>query len=303
MPELPEGVGPALRRTATVVVAVALLGLLMVAAVYAVPQLVGGDRSYVVMSGSMEPDISAGDVIVVESVDIAEIRLDDVVTFDRGERFPTTHRVVEIEGTGSEARLVTQGDANEDADPEFIGEAQLVGRVQSVGGYLVVIPAFGHVVQFTNTAGGMVLFVGIPLLLFVLNEVYVRLGRAESTDEPGEPDGTPSHTTATASTHPNTGASGVEIGHLDLSLTLLVLAVLVPYSGLMLLEHRAPLSAMVFAGGAVGLLLVGSIVIRTWLSMRRGKPADPVATTDGGSPAEADESQQPADSRTMDDDQ
>jgi signal peptidase len=293
MPEFDRAVS-ILWRAATIGFAVALVVLVAIAAVFAVPQLVGGDQSYVVMSGSMEPAISAGDVIVVESVAIGNVRLGDVVTFDRGEQFPTTHRVVEIEGTGSEVRLVTQGDANEDADPEFVGDAQLVGRVQSIGGHLVVIPSFGHVIQFANTAGGMVLLVFLPLLLFVLNEVYLRLGEPDDADEdvtgtggPDEAVELPDQTGVTDLSSDSIG--GATVGGLDLTLTLVVLAIVVPYSGLMLVEHRQPLSAMVFAGGLVGFLLIAGQQLWIWYESRQAGPSEPVASTDGGSAVAVDE--------------
>ena len=290
MPEFSSGFWPILRRAATVVFAIGILILLVIAAIYSVPQLVGGDRSYVVMSGSMEPTISAGDVIVVGSVAISDVQLGDVVTFDRGERFPTTHRVVEIEGSGSEVGLVTQGDANEDVDPEFVGESALVGRVQSIGGHLIVIPLFGHVVLFANTAGGMVLLVFVPLLLFALNEVYVRMGRpkksagtGDDVDGTGQSEDSAAQPLATEETVPH---GGLAVGGLDLTLTMVALAVVVPYSGLMLVEHRQPLSAMVFAGGLVGLLLIVGLQLWIWQGSRRSGRSEPVASTDGGTPVD-----------------
>lgn len=258
------------RRTGVVIVAVALVLLVGAAALYAVPQLAGADRSYVVLSGSMEPAIAPGDVVVVETIDPTAIRDGDVITFDRGESYPTTHRVIEIQGAGPEIGFVTKGDANIDADPAIVRPSQIVGRVQSVGGHLLVIPMFGYLVQFANTNTGTVLVLFIPLALLILNEVYIRLSDRQTPDRvSGEkPDPAESGDIAEVAVA-EAVPTGTQVGRLDLTLTLLVLLVVVPYSGYMTFETREPLSAMVLAGGLTGLALIAYVRARLWYDRRR----------------------------------
>ena len=65
----------------------------------------------VVLTGSMEPELSANDLIVV--VRSSGYKLDDVVVYSTGGT-PVVHRVIEIDG--EHGVLTTQGDANNVAD-------------------------------------------------------------------------------------------------------------------------------------------------------------------------------------------
>jgi len=298
MPEIRN----ALPSVRTVRRALGILGLVLlvivvgVAVLFAVPQVVGAEQSYVVLSGSMSPAIGPGDIILVDAVPIEAVEVGDVVTFNRGEGAPTTHRVIDIAQTDGERALVTKGDANEEADPGLVHSSQLVGRVMTLGGTLLVIPKFGFVVDFANSNTGAVLVVFIPLTLFILNEVYVRLGsnaqQSSTSDESGaeslaaSPEGPPLapdpvlggtapavEPTSSAGSPGPTSADDEEVvasvATPDLTLTLLVLAVLVPYSGWMLLETQTTPSAMIFAGGLVGLTLLSYGRLRLWLRARR----------------------------------
>ncbi len=151
---------------------VALVAIVLPFAVFAVPQAVGAQQSYVVLSGSMQPAMHPGDVILVEDVDPAVIEPGDVVTFTNGdEATPTTHRVVEVVDRGGEAAFRTKGDANEDADRELVPASRLEGRVMSVGGHLLVVPAIGYVIEFAGTELGFALLVALPVALFAAYEI------------------------------------------------------------------------------------------------------------------------------------
>ncbi len=85
----------------------------------------------VVVSGSMEPALSRGDVVVVRQVKATEVGAGAVISFvdvAHGGR-PTTHRAVKRLGTD---RFVTKGDANRDPDPQLITPTQLRGVVTAV---------------------------------------------------------------------------------------------------------------------------------------------------------------------------
>lgn len=153
----------------------AVLGLMIVVAV---PQVVGADRSYVVLSGSMEPTLSPGDVVLVEEVPPEAIAVGDVVTYERdGTR--TTHRVVEVVPREDGPHFRTQGDANEDVDQRLVTPDQLQGRVT------VSIPYVGHFLSFARTDVGIAVLVILPATLLLVSEVWslVRTVRAdEGTD-------------------------------------------------------------------------------------------------------------------------
>lgn len=70
-------------------------------------------------TGSMSPTIPAGSVAVVQRVDAAQVEVGDVVTVDREDELPVTHRVTSVERGASESeRIITmRGDANATDDP------------------------------------------------------------------------------------------------------------------------------------------------------------------------------------------
>ncbi len=110
-----------------------------------------GYGAAVVLSGSMEPEFSKGDLIIVE--DTAEFDLNDIVVFESGNSL-VVHRIV---GIGGE-EVVTKGDANNVAD-EPITRGDVLGKV------LFHIPFLGNVVSFIKTPAGTILLVAAAILL------------------------------------------------------------------------------------------------------------------------------------------
>jgi len=128
--------------------AVLLLGLLALAlAVAVVPRLLGG-AALTVLSGSMEPTYSPGDVVVAVPQDSYDVG--DVVTFQPVSGDPTlvTHRVVGVR-LGSETRYVTRGDANGADDAPIVAD-QVMGRV------VYHVPYVGHLAVAAGPYRGLV---------------------------------------------------------------------------------------------------------------------------------------------------
>jgi signal peptidase len=131
--------------------------LLMVAAVfiYLGPHI--GWRVDAVLSGSMEPEIKVGSLVVTHSVDAEEIEVGDVITFysnTSGENM-ITHRVVGI-GHSSSLYFETKGDANDELDPFTTPAWNLLGKVT------FHVPYWGYFTEFLKTPLGFLLAVVIP---------------------------------------------------------------------------------------------------------------------------------------------
>ena len=105
----------------------------------------------VVLSGSMEPELSVGDLLIVIPSD--EYKVDDVVVFQDG-RTGVVHRIIEIEGED----VITRGDANNTEDAP-IKYSQIKGRV------VFAIPAIGYLVNIIKTPFGTVALLIIAILL------------------------------------------------------------------------------------------------------------------------------------------
>lgn len=85
----------------------------------------------VIATGSMEPLIMPGDVILIDKRDIKDIKMGDVVQFKREDIY-ISHRIIEIVDMGSEQDYRTKGDNNSVADSELVREEQIKGKVVGV---------------------------------------------------------------------------------------------------------------------------------------------------------------------------
>ena len=178
------------RRLANVVGLLLVLAVVVPFLVYAVPQVVGAEHSYVVLSGSMQPTMSPGDVVLVNDVPASEIAEGDVITYaESASERPTTHRVIEVVEQGGETAFRTQGDANDNPDRSLVTPADLEGKVVSVGGYLLVIPLIGYVIQFASTPLGLVALLILPLGALVVSEIWDVIATASGDSSAAAADG------------------------------------------------------------------------------------------------------------------
>lgn len=119
----------------------------------------------IVKSGSMEPAILTGSIVLVRPADT--YAQGDVITFgeERGEQIPTTHRIVEVQQEGSQIFYMTKGDANEEADNVRIEESDVVGKV------VFTVPYAGYVLDFARKPIGFTLMIGVPAAIIILDEL------------------------------------------------------------------------------------------------------------------------------------
>lgn len=235
--------------------ALALLAIVLVVVVFAVqafPQAVGADHSYVVLSSSMEPTISPGDVVIVSETDPTTIAAGDVITYRQSASgTPITHRVLDVVETENGLVFETKGDANEDPDPKPVDANAVIGTV------VFTIPLIGHVVLFANTTLGSVLLIGLPFLLLGLAEAIAIARDGETEDgEPAAPDA--STATEDAETVPEADDTddGITVTTMDLRLSAIVLVAFAVYAGRDALSEPTAVSIATTVGTAAALLVV-----------------------------------------------
>lgn len=95
---------------------------------------VGGTSLFRVVTGSMEPKIPTGSLLISKDCDIEKISVDDIVCYrssSDGQRgMIITHRVIGIyKLSDGSTVLQAKGDANLTADNEFVTQKNLIGRV------------------------------------------------------------------------------------------------------------------------------------------------------------------------------
>ncbi len=143
------------------IAAIAALGLLLVLALFPIE---GNIQIKIVKSGSMEPTIHTGSIVVVKPA--ARYQKGDIVTFgpDTKKEIPITHRIVEVKGEGAQMRFLTKGDANEDADMKEIASREVIGKM------LFSIPYLGYVIDFARKPLGFFLLIIIPACIVIIDE-------------------------------------------------------------------------------------------------------------------------------------
>lgn len=111
-----------------------------------------GNAPMAVVSGSMEPAYSVGDLLMIRDVGPSGPKVGDVVLYSRPEQLPVTHRVTEVR----EHFLTTQGDANSVADaPIAIDRVQ--GAVAGHIPYAGMLNALFHKAGIDRAGQGLVL--------------------------------------------------------------------------------------------------------------------------------------------------
>lgn len=88
-----------------------------------------GYKTFVIVSGSMEPTIMTQDGILVKEVPQDEIAIRDIITFSQGENI-ITHRVIGIEKEDGMIKYRTKGDHNHAEDKKKVTYEQIEGKYQ-----------------------------------------------------------------------------------------------------------------------------------------------------------------------------
>lgn len=125
---------------------------------------------FVVQTGSMEPAIPTGSVILVQPQESYQVG--DVVTVKispeanpRNPNLTVTHRITEITEENGERLYTTKGDANAAADLDLRPQDSVIGRS------LVHVPYLGYPVGFAKTQIGFIVLIVIPATLIVYSEI------------------------------------------------------------------------------------------------------------------------------------
>ena len=182
-----SGNRPRFYRIATVigiVLCAALIPLLVVNVTLIVKSLVWpekipdfmGYKPFIVMSGSMAPDIMVGDLIITQEADPEDLSAGDVIAYRYGEESVITHRIQEVTRQDGALAFITKGDANNVEDNEVPTADRVEGRLRWT------LPGLGNAAMFLQTPGGLLLAAGSPVLLFILIDT-LRRRRADKTEQ------------------------------------------------------------------------------------------------------------------------
>jgi signal peptidase len=142
-----------------------------------------GFRYYVVLTDSMVPEFSSGDMVFVRISDAKNINKGDVITFNpsNGGEAYLTHRVTEkltdYQGTGVTC-FRTKGDANNAEDSFLIDESRVIGKVQ------FHVPKLGIIVRFVQLRWYFIVpLIVLMLVFFKMMKYYFDLKSQKDNDK------------------------------------------------------------------------------------------------------------------------
>src|SRR5579885_3162401 len=115
----------------------------------------------VVESGSMEPTLNIGDILISKGVNVANLKVGDIIIYQMpNSNTLIVHRIVEIIKSGNQTLIRTKGENNPVEDPWVVYPSQVKGLV------IFKIPYLGYVsLVFEKTPQ---LYFALVLLLIIL---------------------------------------------------------------------------------------------------------------------------------------
>lgn len=133
-------------------------------------------NAYVVLTGSMVPEIMPKDVVVTKKREAKDLEVGDIITFlssdPRLSNIIVTHRIKAkyYDATTNKYTFQTKGDANNTADFTLAEDTNIIGEV------IFKIPKIGYIQSILTTKGGLIIVVLIPCLA-ILSYDIVKLGK------------------------------------------------------------------------------------------------------------------------------
>lgn len=120
-----------------------------------------GIKVFVVLSGSMEPNINIGDIVVTRKAD--KVKEGDIISF-KIKGAVITHRVLEVLNIDNQEVYTTKGDANTATDLDLVKLKDIEGT------YFFKIPFIGKLIlilQSHTSKNSFVVVLGIVLFLYI----------------------------------------------------------------------------------------------------------------------------------------
>lgn len=127
---------------------------------------INGYSLFKVATGSMEPTIETGSLLICKDTEIEDILVKDIVCFESTNPMMLgqviTHRVVAIDDIGGTLRLTTRGDANTVEDALYVTNENLIGVVTA---YSTDSDLIANMISFMTGKLGFLSCIVLPVLL------------------------------------------------------------------------------------------------------------------------------------------
>lgn len=167
-----------MKKIASVLSTVLIFVMLAALAAVLISKLVFGIEMKAVLTGSMEPELPVGSLLIIQPADFEEIKVGDDITFVRDENLTlVTHRVIEKDDETQ--KITTQGIANNTPDAPT-SYKNVVGKVK------FHIPLLGYLVIWTSDLKGKIVCGIIIAALVAFSLLFSSVGNDDEGGNGGE---------------------------------------------------------------------------------------------------------------------
>jgi signal peptidase I len=131
-----------------------------------VPSILGY-RALTVLSNSMQPIFSAGDIILIKNNQ--EPKVNDIITYKHPDGILVSHRVIQIVKKNGRTLYKTKGDNNNVDDHILIPSKDILGIEK------MIIPKAGFAAKFVSSPIGISIFVIFPIFALLVILIFEKL--------------------------------------------------------------------------------------------------------------------------------
>jgi signal peptidase I len=135
-----------------------------------------------ILSGSMEPVLHVGGLVVIQPTSTDNLKVGDIISFKmQGVNTPICHRIQDIQVKGEERYFQTKGDANEEADQTLTSSKSIKGKavlfvpyvgnlieINKIGATKIAVPVFNSSIP---VGAAVVIVFGLVFIYLVMKEV------------------------------------------------------------------------------------------------------------------------------------
>lgn len=166
-----------MRKAGSIISTVLVVILIILLCAVLIPKLFFGIEMKAVLTGSMEPELPVGSLLVIKPTEYQDINIGDDITFVRNQNLTlVTHRVISKDDTTKQ--ITTQGIANNTPDAPTSYE-NVVGKV------VFSIPYIGYIIIWTSDLKGKII---VGIIIVALIAVSLLFGKNEPNKKK-EPEG------------------------------------------------------------------------------------------------------------------
>ena len=101
-----------------------------------------GIKTFVIISGSMEPELNIGDIVIIKKCSQEELKENDIISYKYGQS-EITHRIIQIEDNENGKEYITKGDNNNVRDSENIKyeniEGKCIVKIRHLGKVILIL--------------------------------------------------------------------------------------------------------------------------------------------------------------------